>query len=60
MPTAAWPWTATGAVVDGDQILAICARALKDRSLLAQDTVVATVMSNLGFTTRCARPASRC
>ncbi len=40
---------ATGSVVDGDQILAICARELKDRSLLAQDTVVATVMSNLGF-----------
>jgi phosphoglucosamine mutase len=40
---------ADGAVVDGDQILAICARALKDRSLLAQNTVVATVMSNLGF-----------
>ena len=40
---------AAGAVVDGDQILAICARELKDRSQLAQDTVVATVMSNLGF-----------
>ncbi len=40
---------AAGAVIDGDQILAICARSLKDRSLLAQDTVVATVMSNLGF-----------
>jgi phosphoglucosamine mutase len=40
---------ATGAVVDGDQILAICARSMKDRQLLAQDTVVATVMSNLGF-----------
>ena len=40
---------AAGAVVDGDQILAICARELKDRSPLAQDTVVATVMSNLGF-----------
>lgn len=40
---------ATGAVVDGDQILAICAKALKEQSLLAEDTVVATVMSNLGF-----------
>jgi phosphoglucosamine mutase len=40
---------AAGAVVDGDQILAICARSLKDQQLLAQDTVVATVMSNLGF-----------
>ncbi|MDQ2836712.1 MAG: phosphoglucosamine mutase [Actinomycetota bacterium] len=40
---------AYGAVVDGDQILAICARALKEQSLLAEDTVVVTVMSNLGF-----------
>jgi phosphoglucosamine mutase len=40
---------AAGAVVDGDQILAICAIALKDRGRLVDDTVVATVMSNLGF-----------
>ncbi len=41
--------TATGEVVDGDAILAVCALALKERGRLAQDTVVATVMSNLGF-----------
>ena len=40
---------ATGAVVDGDQILAILALALRDAGRLADDTVVATVMSNLGF-----------
>ncbi|MGI8665528.1 MAG: phosphoglucosamine mutase [Jatrophihabitans sp.] len=40
---------ATGAVVDGDQILGICARALKEQSRLVEDTVVVTVMSNLGF-----------
>ncbi len=40
---------ASGSVVDGDQILAICARALKDQELLVEDTVVVTVMSNLGF-----------
>jgi phosphoglucosamine mutase len=40
---------ANGTVVDGDQILAICALALKAQGLLAADTVVATVMSNLGF-----------
>ena len=40
---------ATGAVVDGDQLLAICALALRDRGQLRDDTVVATVMSNLGF-----------
>jgi phosphoglucosamine mutase len=38
-----------GEVVDGDQILAVLAIALKERGRLAQDTVVATVMSNLGF-----------
>ncbi|MBB3084885.1 phosphoglucosamine mutase [Geodermatophilus sabuli] len=41
--------TATGEVVDGDAILAVCALALKERGQLAGDTVVATVMSNLGF-----------
>ena len=40
---------ATGAVVDGDQLLAICALALRDGKRLHADTVVATVMSNLGF-----------
>ncbi|HKY56578.1 MAG TPA: phosphoglucosamine mutase [Aeromicrobium sp.] len=40
---------ATGAVVDGDQILAILALAGRDAGWLAADTVVATVMSNLGF-----------
>jgi phosphoglucosamine mutase len=38
-----------GNVVDGDQILAILALTLRDRGRLADDTVVATVMSNLGF-----------
>ena len=40
---------AQGSVVDGDQILAILALAMRDRGTLARDTVVATVMSNLGF-----------
>jgi phosphoglucosamine mutase len=40
---------ASGAVVDGDQLLAICALALRDAGRLRDDTVVATVMSNLGF-----------
>jgi phosphoglucosamine mutase len=38
-----------GNVVDGDQILAILALALRDAGELRADTVVATVMSNLGF-----------
>ena len=41
--------TAEGEVVDGDAILAICALALHERGELREDTVVATVMSNLGF-----------
>ncbi|HEX6595855.1 MAG TPA: phosphoglucosamine mutase, partial [Acidimicrobiales bacterium] len=38
-----------GNVVDGDQILCILGQALKEQGRLAHDTVVATVMSNLGF-----------
>ena len=41
--------TADGSMVDGDQILAICATHLKNKGELRQDTVVVTVMSNLGF-----------
>ncbi|KQY60066.1 phosphoglucosamine mutase [Aeromicrobium sp. Root495] len=40
---------ATGQVVDGDQILAMLALAFRDAGRLVDDTVVATVMSNLGF-----------
>ncbi|MCA2188598.1 phosphoglucosamine mutase [Nonomuraea cavernae] len=39
----------TGAIVDGDQIMAILASAMHAEGALAKDTVVATVMSNLGF-----------
>jgi phosphoglucosamine mutase len=38
-----------GAVIDGDQIMGILAVALKSRGALAKDTLVATVMSNLGL-----------
>ena len=38
-----------GQVVDGDGILYICARYLKERGELVNNTVVATVMSNLGL-----------
>ncbi len=38
-----------GNVVDGDQILAILALAMRDAGTLHRDTVVVTVMSNLGF-----------
>ena len=39
----------TGATVDGDQLMAILAIDLKERGDLAHDTIVATVMSNLGL-----------
>ncbi len=38
-----------GEVVDGDQIMAICASFLKEKGALKKDTVVATVMSNIGL-----------
>lgn len=38
-----------GQVVNGDAIMAICALALKRAGRLANDTLVATVMSNLGL-----------
>ncbi|PVE77006.1 phosphoglucosamine mutase [Microbacterium testaceum] len=40
---------AHGNVVDGDQIMAILAVAMKERGALVDDTLVATVMSNLGL-----------
>ena len=38
-----------GNVVDGDQLMAMLALDLHERGRLAHDTVVVTVMSNLGF-----------
>jgi phosphoglucosamine mutase len=38
-----------GSVVDGDQIIAICALDLHARGQLRNETVVVTVMTNLGF-----------
>jgi phosphoglucosamine mutase len=39
----------SGAIVDGDHIIAICALDLERRGLLREHTVVVTVMTNLGF-----------
>ncbi|MFJ6001417.1 phosphoglucosamine mutase [Arthrobacter sp. NPDC092385] len=38
-----------GTIVDGDQIMAVMALAMKDAGKLKEDTLVATVMSNLGL-----------
>ena len=48
-PTAAWPSTTRASDVDGDQLLAVLALGLAEAGRLVDDTVVATVMSNLGF-----------
>jgi phosphoglucosamine mutase len=41
--------TASGEVIDGDQIMAILGLELREAGRLPGDTIVATVMSNLGF-----------
>jgi phosphoglucosamine mutase len=38
-----------GELVDGDQIIALCALDLRERGVLNEDTVAVTVMTNLGF-----------
>ncbi|MEV5040314.1 phosphoglucosamine mutase [Microbacterium sp. LMI1x-1-1.1] len=40
---------ADGRIIDGDQIMAILAVSMKERGLLHDNTLVATVMSNLGL-----------
>jgi len=39
-----------GELVDGDQIMAICGLHMKEKGALKKDTIVVTVMSNLGLT----------
>ena len=38
-----------GDIVDGDHVIAICAGDMRERGVLRDDTVVVTVMANLGF-----------
>jgi phosphoglucosamine mutase len=40
---------ASGDVIDGDQVMAACAVAMRERGALVGDAIVATVMSNVGF-----------
>lgn len=42
-----------GKIVDGDIILALCAKYLKDNGKLTNNTLVATVMSNMGLKEFC-------
>ncbi len=39
-----------GELVDGDKLIAICAKSYKEKGKLKNDAAVVTVMSNLGFT----------
>ena len=42
-----------GNEIDGDQIMAICAYDMKERGKLAKNTVIGTIMTNLGFIKFC-------
>lgn len=42
-----------GNLVDGDYLIAICAKDMKDRGVLKKDSVVGTVMTNMGFNKFC-------
>jgi phosphoglucosamine mutase len=44
---------ANGAILDGDYIMFILARYLRDKDLLKKNTVVSTIMSNFGFNKAC-------
>jgi phosphoglucosamine mutase len=50
---------ASGSLVDGDQIIAMCAVDLHERGQLRDGTVVVTVMTNLGFRLAMARHGIR-
>ncbi|MBQ8300057.1 MAG: phosphoglucosamine mutase [Clostridia bacterium] len=42
-----------GNLIDGDQIMAICANDMKERGRLAKNTVIGTILTNLGFIKYC-------
>ncbi len=49
-----------GEVVDGDKIIAVCSKFMKDNNKLKNDTVVVTVMSNMGFFKFCEKNGINC
>lgn len=49
-----------GELVDGDKIIAICASQMKKEGVLAQNTAVVTVMSNMGFFKFCDENGINC
>lgn len=50
----------TGAVVDGDKLISIFAKFMKDNGKLRNDTAVVTVMSNMGFFKFCEENGIKC
>lgn len=50
----------TGALVDGDKCIAICAKHMKQLGKLKKDTAVVTVMSNMGFFKFCEANGIHC
>ena len=50
----------TGKIVDGDKCVAICAKHMKENGELEKDTVVVTVMSNMGFFKFCEDNGIKC
>lgn len=49
-----------GELIDGDKIIAICSKRMKDEGTLAKDTAVVTVMSNMGFFKFCEEEGINC
>lgn len=50
----------TGAVVDGDRAIAVCAKYMQKNGCLSKNTAVVTVMSNMGFFRFCAANEMHC
>lgn len=49
-----------GNVVDGDKVIAVCAKYMKDNNKLKNNTAVVTVMSNMGFFKFCEKNGINC
>lgn len=49
-----------GEVVDGDKIIAVCSKFMKENNKLKNDTAVVTVMSNMGFFKFCEKNGINC
>lgn len=49
-----------GEVVDGDKIIAVCSKFMKDNNKLKNNTAVVTVMSNMGFFKFCEKNDINC